>query len=67
MNTPMQHSQRQVVTRINVESLLDLHCRQVMNLNINKVFTITQKALPLLRAAEKKDGVARVINVSLSW
>jgi hypothetical protein len=38
-----------------------------MNLNINKVFTITQKALPLLRAAEKKDGVARVINVSLSW
>lgn len=34
-----------------------------MNLNINRVFTITQKALPLLRAAQKKDGVARIINV----
>jgi hypothetical protein len=34
-----------------------------MNLNVNKVFTITQKALPLLRNAQKKDGVARVINV----
>ncbi|KAJ9100089.1 hypothetical protein QFC19_005769 [Naganishia cerealis] len=35
----------------------------VMNLNVNKVFTITQKALPLLRNAQKKDGVARVINI----
>jgi NAD(P)-dependent dehydrogenase (short-subunit alcohol dehydrogenase family) len=35
-----------------------------MNLNVNRVFTITQKALPLLRNAQKKDGVARVINVS---
>lgn len=34
-----------------------------MNLNVNKVFTITQKCLPLLRNAQKKDGVARVINV----
>ncbi|KAJ9125608.1 hypothetical protein QFC22_000570 [Naganishia vaughanmartiniae] len=36
---------------------------KVMNLNVNKVFTITQKALPLLRNAQKKDGVARVINI----
>ncbi|KAJ9109263.1 hypothetical protein QFC21_000592 [Naganishia friedmannii] len=36
---------------------------KVMNLNVNKVFTVTQKALPLLRNAQKKDGVARVINI----
>lgn len=41
----------------------DAAFQKVMNLNINRVFTLTQKALPLLRAAQKKDGVARIINI----
>jgi NAD(P)-dependent dehydrogenase (short-subunit alcohol dehydrogenase family) len=38
---------------------------QVMNLNVNRVFTLTQKLVPLLRKGAERDGVGRVINVSM--
>lgn len=34
-----------------------------MNLNVQRVFTLTQKLTPLLRKAAEKDGNANIINV----
>lgn len=38
-------------------------CPQVMNLNVQRVFTLTQKLVPLLRKGAQRDRTARVINV----
>ncbi len=42
---------------------------KLMTLNVQRVFTLTQKLLPMIEAAGKRDGVGRVINVSppLAW
>ncbi len=37
---------------------------QVMNLNVQRVFTLTQKLVPLLKKGAERDSVGRVINVS---
>jgi NAD(P)-dependent dehydrogenase (short-subunit alcohol dehydrogenase family) len=39
---------------------------KLLTLNVQRVFTLTQKLLPLLKAGAKQDGVGRIINVSLS-
>jgi len=36
---------------------------KVMNLNVQRVFTLTQKLVPLLRKGAERDGCARVINI----
>jgi NAD(P)-dependent dehydrogenase (short-subunit alcohol dehydrogenase family) len=36
---------------------------QVMNLNVQRVFTLTQKLVPLLRKGAQRDRTARIINV----
>jgi NAD(P)-dependent dehydrogenase (short-subunit alcohol dehydrogenase family) len=35
-----------------------------LTLNVQRVFTLTQKLVPLLKAGYAKDGAGRVINVS---
>ena len=37
---------------------------KLLTLNVQRVFTLTQKLVPLLRKGSKQDGVGRVINVS---
>jgi NAD(P)-dependent dehydrogenase (short-subunit alcohol dehydrogenase family) len=37
---------------------------KLLTLNVQRVFTLTQKLIPMLEKGSKKDGVGRVINVS---
>jgi len=37
---------------------------KLLTLNVQRVFTLTQKLLPMLEKGSKRDGVGRVINVS---
>jgi hypothetical protein len=38
-----------------------------LTLNVQRVFTLTQKLVPMLEKGSKRDGVGRVINVSHQW
>lgn len=38
---------------------------KLLTLNVQRVFTLTQKLVPLLEEGSKRDGVGRVINVSV--
>jgi NAD(P)-dependent dehydrogenase (short-subunit alcohol dehydrogenase family) len=37
---------------------------KLLTLNVQRVFTLTQKLVPMLEKGSKRDGVGRVINVS---
>jgi NAD(P)-dependent dehydrogenase (short-subunit alcohol dehydrogenase family) len=37
---------------------------KLLTLNVQRVFTLTQKLVPMLEKGYKRDGVGRVINVS---
>ena len=37
---------------------------KLLTLNVQRVFTLTQKLVPMLEKGHKRDGVGRVINVS---
>lgn len=39
---------------------------KLLTLNVQRVFTLTQKLVPMLEKGSKRDGVGRVINVSLT-
>ncbi|KAI7898847.1 uncharacterized protein BX663DRAFT_523050 [Cokeromyces recurvatus] len=41
----------------------DAAFQKVMNLNVTRIFTLTQACLPLLRAKANKDSPSRVINI----
>jgi NAD(P)-dependent dehydrogenase (short-subunit alcohol dehydrogenase family) len=41
----------------------DAAFQKVMNLNVTRIFTLTQACLPLLRANATKDIPSRVINI----
>lgn len=47
-----------------LESYPDVAWTKLLTLNVQRVFTLTQKLLPLLEAGAKEDGVGRIINVS---
>lgn len=47
-----------------LETYPDSAWTKLMTLNVQRVFTLTQKLLPMIEAAGKRDGVGRVINVS---
>lgn len=49
-----------------LETYPDSAWTKLMTLNVQRVFTLTQKLLPMIEAAGKRDGVGRVINVSPS-
>lgn len=46
-----------------IESFSPVGWDKVLDLNLRSVFFLTQRLLPLLRAAASKDGPARVLNV----
>lgn len=37
---------------------------KLLTLNVQRVFTLTQKLVPMLEKGSKRDGVGRIINVS---
>ncbi|CEP07791.1 hypothetical protein [Parasitella parasitica] len=46
-----------------LDSYPDAAFQKVMNLNVTRIFTLTQACLPLLRANANKDTPSRVINI----
>lgn len=48
-----------------IEDYPDSAFTKLLTLNVQRVFTLTQKLLPLLKKGGKRDGVGRIINVSL--
>jgi NAD(P)-dependent dehydrogenase (short-subunit alcohol dehydrogenase family) len=48
-----------------IDTYPDSAWTKLLTLNVQRVFTLTQKLLPLLEKGGKRDGVGRVINVGL--
>jgi short-subunit dehydrogenase len=48
-----------------IETYPDSAFTKLMVLNVQRVFTLTQKLLPLLKRGYEQNGVARVINVGV--
>lgn len=46
-----------------IDTYPDSAWTKLLTLNVQRVFTLTQKLLPLLEKGGKRDGVGRVINV----
>lgn len=46
-----------------IDTYPDSAWSKLLTLNVQRVFTLTQKLLPMLEKGGKRDGVARVINV----
>lgn len=47
-----------------LEKYPDQAWTKLLTLNVQRVFTLTQKLVPMLKKGSKRDGVGRVINVS---